>query len=76
MIKTSYTWWINKRRVKGRASDCLQIHSIGHGVITFCRSQAIRLPTRQKAYAKMGRRIEGKQKEEYPHNIDPFCKID
>jgi hypothetical protein len=24
----------------------------------------------------MGRRIEGKQKEEYPHNKDPFCKID
>jgi hypothetical protein len=42
----------------------LQIHSIGHGVITSYRSKAIKLPTRQKAYAKMDRRIEGKQREE------------
>jgi hypothetical protein len=76
MIKTGNTWWINKKRVKGRASHCLQIHSIGHGVITFFRSRVIGLPTRQKAYAKMGRRIEGKQKEEYPHNKDHFCNID
>jgi hypothetical protein len=62
MIKTGYTWWINKRRVKGRTSNCLQIHSIGNGVLTFCRSKAIGIPTRQKDYAKMGRRIEGKQK--------------
>jgi hypothetical protein len=52
------------------------MHSIGHGVITFCRSKAMRLPTRQKDYANMGRRIEGKQKEEYSHNKDPFCNID
>jgi len=51
------------RRVKEKALDCLQIHFIGHGFITLCRSQEIRLPTRQKAYANMGRRIEGKQKE-------------
>jgi hypothetical protein len=50
----------------------LQMHSIGHGVITFYRSKEIRLPTRQKAYARMGRRIEGKQKEEYPLNKDLF----
>jgi hypothetical protein len=54
----------------------LQIHSIGHGVITSYRSKAINMPTRQKAYAKMDRRIEGKQREEYPHNKDPFCNID
>jgi hypothetical protein len=54
----------------------LQIHSTGHGFITFCRSQAIMLPTRQKAYAKMDRRVEVKQREEYPHNKDPFCNID
>jgi hypothetical protein len=53
-----------------------QIHSIGHGVITFCRSQEIRFPTRQKDYAKMDRRIEGKQREKYPHNIDHLCNID
>jgi hypothetical protein len=63
MIKAGYTWWINKRRVKGRTVDCLQIHYIGHGVIAFCRSKKIRLPTRQKAYKNMGRRIEGKQKK-------------
>jgi hypothetical protein len=62
MIKTSYTWWINKRRVKGRATDCLQIHSIGHGVITLCRSKEIRMPTKKRAHEKMGRKIEGKQK--------------
>jgi hypothetical protein len=39
--------------------NILQIHSIGHGVITFCRSQAIKLPTRQKIMFKMDRRIEG-----------------
>jgi hypothetical protein len=63
MIKTGYTWWINERRVKGRETNYLQIHSIGHGVITFCISKAIMLPTRQKDYAGIGRRIEGKQKE-------------
>jgi len=54
----------------------LQIHSIGHGVITSYRSKAIKLPTRQKAYAKMDRIIEGKQREEEPHNKDPFYNID
>jgi hypothetical protein len=42
----------------------LQIHSIGHGVITSYRSKAIELPTRKKDYAKMDRRIEGKEREE------------
>jgi hypothetical protein len=42
----------------------LQIHSIGHGFITSYRSKAIEFPTRQKAYAKMDRRIEGKKREE------------
>jgi hypothetical protein len=53
----------------------LQIHSIGHGVITSYRSKAIMFPTRKKAYENMDRRIEGKQREEYPHNIDPFCNL-
>jgi len=52
------------------------MHSIGHGVITFCKSKKIRLPTRQKDYEKMGRRIEGKKEEEYSNKKYPFCKID
>jgi hypothetical protein len=54
----------------------LQIHSIGHGVIISYISKAIKLSTIQKAYENMDRRIEDKQREEYPHNIDPFCNID
>ena len=41
----------------------LQIHSIGHGIITSYRSKVIKLPTRNKAYANMDKRIEGKQRE-------------
>jgi hypothetical protein len=34
-----------------------KIHSIGHGVITSYKSKAIKLPTIQKAYANMDKRI-------------------
>jgi hypothetical protein len=39
----------------------LQIHSIGHGVITSYRSKAIKMPTRQKDYGKMDIIIEIKK---------------
>jgi hypothetical protein len=65
-----------QEKSRGEDIGLLKIHSIGHRVITFGRSQEIRLPTKQKDYAKMDRRIEGKQREEYTHNKDPFCNID
>jgi hypothetical protein len=59
-----------------RATKSLHRNSIGHGFITSYRLKEIKLPTRKKAYEKMDRRIVGKQREEYPHNKEPFCNID
>jgi hypothetical protein len=46
-----------------RATKSLERHSIEHGFITSYRLKEIKLPTKKKDYAKMDRRIEGKQRK-------------
>jgi hypothetical protein len=60
---------------KGRA-NCLQRHSIGHGVITSYRSKEIKLYTRQKGYIMMSRIIVNMKKGRTPIVQRSFLQIE
>jgi hypothetical protein len=55
--------WIKKtRKERERETNCLQRHSIGHGVIASYSSKEIKLYTRKRGYIMMSRSIMNMKK--------------